>query len=198
MAASLAITQPARGSIIVTTGNLNGFQIKFDEPGLLSSGPLVQGLVDGSNHVVDFSSTSDNLVAAASGTARIESSDGGFTDLSIQLAQGIGSFGDLGFNLHASVDGAAVFTITTLASGSVIYNATLDGNGQNRFWIHATDGDSIKLVNITSSVDLQNIRQPDIATVNNPEPGTVLLFGGGLALIAFRRLRGRASSHKRP
>lgn len=56
--------------------------VKFNQPGLIEMGPLVQGLLSESEVVIDFYGAGEDLKA---GMARVEAVDGGLTQMSVAM-----------------------------------------------------------------------------------------------------------------
>lgn len=157
-------------------------EVVFNEPGLTLAGTMVEGVTNQTEALIQFFGT-EPLVVTASGQARIEADDDGFTDLLID-PDGDVTFDGLGFNLFAEADGQVTITGHRVGEPDVSETFSLSRNGQNRFVVQATNGDRLESVSFSSNVDISDIRQVRITGI--PEPtATALLAAGGL--IALRR-----------
>src|SRR5688500_20166189 len=87
--ACLAIAAGASADIIIQEGNsLVTFEtVQFNAPGLILSGPTVEGTGSVNGYVVEFFGAGEDLQAVAAGAARVTGRDGHFTALSIQLQE---------------------------------------------------------------------------------------------------------------
>jgi hypothetical protein len=204
-ALSLAMATPALADITITDANVPGNPAQNVLLGGDETGLTVVGLSSITSTSILFTGQ-ETLTEPASGAARIEATDDGFTDLVISLMTPGLFFTKLEFNLNASADGDV--TITAVDNFDVAFSETftLDGNGENRINIFRTNNQLIKSVTIDSEVDLQDIRQVRVEgnpgfgvnpTAIVPEPGTWALmllgfFGAGACLRSRRAATARA------
>ena len=218
MAAALGFAGPgtAYADVIFTLGNNpqpDEENILFQEAGTID-GPAttVTGLTQTSDLFVFFTSN-ENLVATASGQARLEAEDGAFTTLTFGV-QG-GTFGDFILNPHLLHDtgppptGTIDVTVNLVGEAPATFTYAA-GGGENFLTIVAINGERISSINITSSQEIAffDLQQPRISTATNcpegstdplcgprpvPEPGMLSLIGialaGGSAALRRRQTR---------
>ncbi len=164
------------------------------------TGPLITGITNQSDLVVNFSSTTDTLNVTANGQAKVTASDGAVNDLTITLANG-GTYTDLIINpfLGGSVNsGPAVVTVVA-SDGTFVYNypGVGLGNGNNFLTILANPGETIQSTTIDAStgfLDMEQVRISGAAPAAVPEPASLLLLAGGLLAICFRMALKRGMS----
>lgn len=186
------IASGANATIVITAGPgnvLDDENVLFNEPGLITSGSLVQGTTNQSFTWVDFFDAGEDLVSPAQGQARVEAEDGLFTNMAIALtAPPGGEFTSIIFNLNAIADGFVTLTVDQLVGPDVAQMFAVDGSGQNFYIATSQDGQSILAISIFSTIGIEDIRQIRIGfgeSVRVPEPATLALFGAGLAALAF-------------
>ena len=178
-------------SIVFEPGNhpgLNEENVLFNQNGLILGPALtVTGEIE-SEYLINFTSN-ENLFTPSIGQARVAAQDGAFTQLAISLGANV--FTDIIFNLNTdnSTPGIAVITVTEVAGPGAIYLFPV-AQGQNFLTIAAINGGFLKSVDITSTVEVNDIRQIRISGAGEgvvPEPGTYLLFTTGFGLIGLAR-----------
>lgn len=183
----------ANADIIITPGpgNFPGDEnVVFNETGLIASGPLVQGITNQSGFIVDFFDAGEDLITPPGGQARIESADGGLTDLSVQLNQSGATFGTLIWNLNSAADGNVTFTVQRTGGADHVESFSLDQAGQNFFRFEAVGGDAMGMVHLSTDVDQQDVRQVRLGSITPvPEPATVFALLLGVSGLLARRRR---------
>jgi len=174
-------------SIIFEPGNHPGFDeenVLFNQNGLILGPALtVTGEIE-SEYVISFTSN-ENLFTPSIGQARVAAQDGAFSQLGISLGANV--FTDIIFNLNTdnSTPGVATITVTEVAGPGATFLFPV-AQGQNFLTITDTDGGFLKLVGISSTVDVNDIRQTRISGAGSvPEPATCMLFALGLGLIGL-------------
>src|SRR5262249_47880484 len=130
------------------------------------------------------------LVVPSGGQARVAGADGSFTDLAIFPDAPNSGFTKLIFNLNASADGTADFTVDQLVGPDVTFpDVPLDANGQNFFTVIASNGEVATAFALTSSVGITDIRQVRIGggTLPTVNGGAKAGHWGGVKVGHLRR-----------
>jgi hypothetical protein len=195
--AILALSAPASGAIIVTSGNNNSGtdNVLFNAPGLANDALVVEGIVNGTD-IVQFTGT--ETLHGNGGQARIEGFGGAFYDY-LEIEMPAFTFTKLVFNLNtpnSAPDGTATFTVDGVVYDVGSNGPDVIGNGENFFTIEATGGMTITRVVIQiNGTELEDTRQIRIGGVSErpdadiPEPGTLVGLGLGLCGLAFLKRR---------
>ncbi|MCU1340096.1 MAG: protein sorting domain protein [Bryobacterales bacterium] len=185
-------------SIIFTPGNnpqSNEENVLFNLSGLIGGPALtVTGQTQQSGFLVNFTGT-ENLITPSAGQARVEASDGAFTQLGINLGT-TATFTDIIFNLNTvnSTPGTATITVTEVGGPGATFALPV-GAGSNFLTITTAGGELMTGVTISSNVAINDIRQTRIsgaaAVQAIPEPISSALVGTGLISLFFIRRRAR-------
>ena len=162
--------------------------ILFNDPMLLSVGPMVQGKTNESEIKINYFGANEDL---ETGQARVGAVDGGFMDLTVDVDVSILGMGAYQFNADMVSDGK--LTIDVFSGGVSTYSQTfaVGEHGPNFFTIYATEGDVISSIQLSSTVDIAGLRQNRVMVVPEavPEPLSLASLGLGLTLIGLLRRR---------
>jgi hypothetical protein len=187
---SLFLAGPA-SAISITAGNVP----QLDENVLLNSGTsgaIVQGTLNQSGALVNFSSASGDLTSPSSGQARIEPASGNdpFSSLTFWLADG--TFTSAIFNVPGNV-GAVDISVSFVNDGGAPFVTDFDtGNGSNFFTVLGL-GDLLTSITVSTATgsfdDIRQIRIGGYAPATKvPDRGqSMLLLGIGLFAVSFCR-----------
>jgi hypothetical protein len=197
LGSTLIFSESAMATPIVIAGN----NPQSDENVLLNSGAfgaVIQGTLNQSGGMVNFSSESGDLLSPSSGQARIEAGAGNdpFTSLTFWLSDGA-TFTSAIFNLVGD-SGLVEISVSYLNDGGSPFISSFDtGNGSNFFTV--LGGADTLLTQITLSTadgsfdDLRQVRiggfaaQPAGVVVSDNGRSLVLLSLGLLAVAILRR-----------
>lgn len=193
---------PMASAISITTGLTGGSgdvdNVLFDQD--LNSGSLIRGSTNQGDFLVDFTSTSGDLLAPSSGQARIEAEDDSFTfdQLCFELTDG-STFTKAQFNVNALESGtdAIAFSIFFEGSSSPFVSVfDLTSSGQNKFTIIAEGSERITEICFETTVPIQDVKQIRIGADNGssvPDGGTSAALLG-LSLLGLGGLRKKLGS----
>ena len=196
---SVAVTEGRAALILV------GNHPEPDEQNVLlnngDTGAVILGSTNQTDSHVRFTGE-EILVADASGQAVIESQDGFFTFLRIDLLGD--TFRDLIVNLDLATstggppdDGSVTFTTVEVSGGSTVHSPIgIDSSGNNFFTLLAEPGDSFTSIEIRTTLGvLEAVVQPRISGVASsavviPEASSIGAWGICALLgviVAYRR-----------
>jgi hypothetical protein len=201
--AILCFAAPAASAISITTGLTGGSgdvdNVLFDQD--LRSGPLVRGSTNPADVLVDFTSTSGDLFAPASGQARLEALNAPFTftQLCFDLTDG-STFTKAQLNVNSSESATDGITFSVFFEGSsspFVSVFDLTASGQNMFTIMAEGSERISSICFDTTVPILDVKQVRIGGIErNPvTPVNPVPDGGtsaallGLSLLGLGGLR---------
>ena len=187
-------TFPLQATIVITAeGGGTGVNVLFNEDDNGQDGEIV-GTTNQGGWEVLFSSSS-NLFAPSTGQSRVESNQT-LTDLNITWLNFFGTDETI-FNINAAADGSV--TLSGYDEDNNLFQQTfdLDASGENFFRFSTLDDQLITRITISSTVDIQDVKQVRLGEVFEtrppgeepiPEPSTYAMMAGGvLAVVAARK-----------
>lgn len=193
---ALAVAGPASAAITLSSGSFGGPLGVHSIPGQ-SSATVLGTVTSAPGPLVTLSTTGDLLNTSGGGEAKFEADDGAMNDLSILFSQ---AYQAVTFNLNVPVQSTSTMTLSV--NGGAFTFSVPDalipdplGNGQNKFILAATGGDSITRLDFTFSTGVQDIRQIRVQDGLSPipEPATwammIIGFGAAGTMLRSRRRR---------
>jgi len=171
----------------------------FNDPSLQLTGLTVQGLTNTTGTLFDI--TGIETLVADGGQARVTTNDTGFQWLYIEPNAAATLYSEFEANLvlysppGKPPSGTVTVTVTN-NFGNTESGSYAVGTGQNYFSLLAVAPQLIRSIEITSTADLEAIRQIRVGGIQDPgheetqvpEPASMALFGVG-AVAAVRRIR---------
>jgi len=175
-----------------TPGNLPGTEnVLFNEPGLIASGALVQGVLNQSALLVDFYGAGEDLTTPPGGQARVTALDGTFTMMTTAMTDP--ALGITGYQFNVNAKSSGDLTIGLYLANALVYSDTfaIVAGGENWFKVYGTEGESMSKVTLSSTSEIMDVRQNRIgaAPASVPEPSAIVGMGIGLAMLLRRRLK---------
>lgn len=191
---TLARAAPAFGNAVFTLRN----QPQPNEQHILfttdQTGSTVNGFTRQTNTLVQFFSTTDTLVVASAGPAKITAADGFVNDITITVPGAL--FADFILNPLKPTNNNDLMIVVTMSDNSV-FNFGLYGSihGNNFLTITTSSGELIKSVTVDSVGGFGDLREPRISgIVLVSQSSSLLLLGSGLLGLGGllrRKLKGR-------
>lgn len=191
----LAVAAASSQAILVidpTPGSLPGTEnVLFNEPGLIASGSLVQGILNESRVLVDFFEAGEDLTTPPGGQARVTALDGTFTLLTTAMTDP--ALGIIAYQFDVNAKTSGDLTIDLYVGSSVEATGTfaISAGGSNWFRIYGTEGEVLSKVTLSSTGEIMDVRQNRIgaAPAPVPEPSAIVGLGIGLAMLLRRRFK---------
>lgn len=191
----LAVAAASSQAILVidpTPGSLPGVEnVLFNEPGLVASGSLVQGILNESRVLVDFFEAGEDLTTPPGGQARVTALDGTFTMLTTAMTDP--ALGIIAYQFDVNAKTSGDLTIDLYIGNTVEATGTfaIAAGGSNWFRIYGTEGEVLSKVTLSSTGEIMDVRQNRIgaAPAPVPEPSAIVGLGIGLAMLLRRRFK---------
>lgn len=184
----------ASANIVIVNGGVPGNPPENVLLNSGTSGSTVLGVTNQTATSVTFKGL-ESLSEPSNGQARIEASDGGYTNLVFFLTNPTLGFTQAEFNLNAAANGMA--TITALDQFANVFTSTfaIAGGGQNFVNLSSNSGEFIQKVTISTNVNLADTRQFRLGGIQAAVPETatwgMMLLGFGMVGAGLRLGRRR-------
>ena len=195
--AVVALAAPTQAAIIDVDTSASGFGVDANvlfDPGECvgasgaPAGELYACFNSNKDRLLRLASDGDSLIDAGGGQATLDSVDGTFDDLTLDLLDDTTGFSELVLNIDATADGQVFFPGWEPLD--------LDANGEN--WFHIFLDEAVNSFSFTTTADIiADIKQIRMEVedldgggeIPTPEPAAIGLFGLGLLAIAVARRR---------
>lgn len=191
-----ALSGAANAAIVDVETSASGFGVDANvllDPGecigadAAPAGELYACFNSNKDRLIRLASDGDSLIDAGGGQATLDSEDGTFDDLTLDLLNDEELFAELVLNIDATEDGTVFFPGWD--------PLPLDGSGQN--WFHIFFDPAINSFTFTTTTDIiADIKQIRIqgetgggGGIPVPEPAALGLFGLGLIALGSARRR---------
>lgn len=188
-AAFAALVGSANATIVIDTLSAvypDTENVLFNDDELISTGPLVQGITNGTGLIVNWYGAGEDLIAE---NARVNAVDGSFNMFSVAMDDPNLGIAAYQFNLDAL--GTGDITIKLFEQGSLSYSEVFSVNeqGPNTFRVYGTEKEVFSSISIMSTVELSGVSQNRISAVPGavPEPAAFVALGIGLAGLLVRK-----------
>jgi hypothetical protein len=208
-AIALATLVCAHASVVITetgSGPNPSENVQFNNNPL--DGTTINGVTNNTNTAVYFNST--DVLHGSGGQSNVTASDGGFSTISWSLTNPLGGapgYADLKFDIVYNdptpkvrgndpnlLDNTSAITVSIKDNlgNTISFDGTLDTSGVNHFQAHASGGEFIQLVTLSSTYDmatLEQVRLGGYAVSTVPEPSTWAMMLLGFASVGFMAYR---------
>jgi hypothetical protein len=149
-------------------------------------GTTIDGITNHSHTMVQFSSTTDTLIASG-GQSDVDAVDGDINDITMSVPGH--TFLDAIINPFKEVGVGNLVVTVTMSNGMTFTHTYGAAHGDNFLTITTSGGEMISSVNIESGLGFQGLKQPRISGISGvtvvPEPSSMLLLGSGVLGLAY-------------
>ena len=151
-------------------------------------GPVLDGVTNRSDTLVQFSSTADTLMATAHRQSKVEAADGLINGITMSVRGH--TFLDAIINPFRRAQANDMIVTVKMSDGSTLafgpYGVT---DGHNFLTVTTIKGEQISGVTIDSASGFRDLQQPRISGISGgmtvPEPSSMLWLGGGFLGLAY-------------